>query len=79
MERNPPPKVLRLEPGHPFRRVSRAVKIALVAVLLLVFAVPPGIRLGTSLLWFREIGFETVFLTELTTKLALFAAVAAGS
>jgi len=77
MERTPPPGILRLEPGHPFRRVSRGVRLALLAVVLLVFAVPPGIRFGTSLLWFREIGYQSVFLTELGTRLTLFALVGA--
>jgi len=76
MDRNPP-RELRLDPGGPLRRAGRTARIVIGVVLLLIFAVPPGIRFGTNWLWFSEIGFESVLITELTTKLLLFAVVAA--
>jgi len=75
MERNPP-RELRLEPGGPLRRAGRTARIVIGVVLLFVFAVPPGIRFGTNWLWYREIGFQSVLLTELTTKFLLFTLVA---
>ena len=75
MERNPP-RELRLDPGGAFRRAGRAARNPIGNLLLLIFAVPSGIRFGTNWLWFSEIGFQSVLLTELTTKLVLFAVVA---
>src|SRR5688572_3648677 len=74
MEHNPP-RELRLEPGGPLRRATRTVRLVAVSVLVLLFAVPPGIRFGTNWLWFTEIGFESVLVKEITTKVTLFAIV----
>ena len=76
MEQNPP-RELRLEPGGPMRRVGRTVRLVVISVLVLLFAVPPGIRFGTNWLWFTEIGFESVLVKEITTKVVLFAIVGA--
>src|SRR5688572_24894894 len=76
MERNPPHE-LRLEPGGPLRRAGRTVRLVIGIALVLLFAVPPGIRFGTNWLWFSEIGLQSVLLKELTTKLVLFAVVTA--
>jgi uncharacterized membrane protein (UPF0182 family) len=74
MEHNPP-RELRLEPGGPLRRAGRTVRLVVISVLVLLFAVPPGIRFGTNWLWFTEIGFESVLLKEITTKVILFTVV----
>ncbi len=76
MERNPPHE-LRLEPGGPLRRAGRTVRLVIGIGLVLLFAVPPGIRFGTNWLWFSEVGLQSVLLRELTTKLLLFAVVSA--
>ena len=76
MERNPPHE-LRLEPGGPLRRAGRTARLVIGIALVLLFAVPPSIRFGTNWLWFSEIGLQSILLKELTTKLLLFAVVAA--
>ncbi|HYN82528.1 MAG TPA: UPF0182 family protein [Gemmatimonadaceae bacterium] len=54
--------------------VSR--RFAVVSVVTLMFVVltivPTFVGFVTDLFWFREIGYETVFFTELTTKVTLF-------
>jgi uncharacterized membrane protein (UPF0182 family) len=77
MEKHPPPVVIPFDRRRPRPRINRTVKIAIVVVLILLFGTPPGIRFGTNLLWFGEIGFESVMLTELTTRLILLAVVGA--
>src|SRR5688572_28291469 len=55
-------------------------RFAVVSVVALMFflltIVPTFVGFVTDLFWFREIGYETVFFTELTTKLTLFVVVA---
>ena len=52
-------------------RRFRAVWI--VAVLFLLFTAFPGaVSYATDLLWFREVGYQSVFLTEFVAKIALF-------
>lgn len=52
--------------------------IGLIALLLAVFAgIPLGAELITDWWWFRAVGFETVFVTRLTTGLGLGLAVGA--
>jgi hypothetical protein len=49
----------------------------LIGVVLLVLIVFPALmRLAADLFWFREIGFQRVFATELTAKAMLFVVVA---
>ncbi|NUQ11907.1 MAG: UPF0182 family protein [Gemmatimonadaceae bacterium] len=54
----------------------RAIRVVLAVVVVLLFLFPAGIRIAADLFWFREIGFERVFTTELAAKAALFLAVA---
>ena len=54
-------------PGRP-RLLAPTVAIA--AVVLLLGGV--GVTLYTDLLWFRSVGYTTVFTTELRTKILLF-------
>ncbi len=56
--------------GLPARPRLLAPVLVIVAVLLIVGGV--GVALYTDLLWFRQIGFATVFTTTLRTKLLLF-------
>ncbi len=56
--------------GLPARPRLLAPALVIVAVLLIVGGV--GIALFTDLLWYRQIGFATVFTTTLRTKLLLF-------
>ena len=51
--------------------------IGVVVVLFLLFtAVPGAVGYYTDWLWFREVGFQSVFVTELLAKVGLFAGVA---
>jgi uncharacterized membrane protein (UPF0182 family) len=52
------------------RRFAVVSVIALMFVLLTI--VPTFVGFVTDLFWFREIGYQTVFITELTTKVGLF-------
>ncbi len=67
---------LRLVPGAegPFSRQGVRVLLAVVVLVLIVF--PAMMRLAADLFWFREIGFQRVFATELLTKALLFVIVA---
>jgi uncharacterized membrane protein (UPF0182 family) len=57
-------------------RSRRFKAVILVATLfILVTIVPTMVGLVTDWLWFREVGYQTVFTTALTTKLGLFVAV----
>jgi len=51
-------------------------RFAVVSVITLLFVVltivPTIVGFVTDLFWFREIGYQTVFVTELTTKVGLF-------
>jgi uncharacterized protein len=59
-------------PAFPQRRRSRALvpTVGILAVLLIVFSLFSGY--WTDLLWFRSVGYQRVFATQLTTKLGLF-------
>jgi uncharacterized membrane protein (UPF0182 family) len=47
-------------------------RIALIAaILLLILALPTLVRLAADWYWFQSVGFQTVFLTSLTTKIGL--------
>jgi uncharacterized membrane protein (UPF0182 family) len=51
----------------------RFVVVSVVTLLfLLLTIVPTMVGFVTDLFWFREIGYQTVFITELTTKIGLF-------
>src|SRR5215213_2678407 len=54
--------------------VSRRFAVVSVVTLLFVLLtiVPTFVGFVTDLFWFREIGYQTVFITELTTKVGLF-------
>lgn len=66
---------LRLVPG-PDGLGSRSAFRVLVGILLLVLIVfPAAMRFAADLFWFREIGFQRVFTTELLTKATLFVVV----
>ena len=67
---------LRLVPGAggPISRTAIRVLLAIVLLVLIVF--PLAMRLAADLFWFREIGFQRVFATELLTKSLLFVIVA---
>jgi uncharacterized membrane protein (UPF0182 family) len=52
-------------------RRGKALMIV-VALFVLVTVVPTFVGLFTDWLWFREIGYQTVFSKVLTTKIALF-------
>ncbi|HZK78651.1 MAG TPA: UPF0182 family protein, partial [Gemmatimonadaceae bacterium] len=56
-------------------RRFRAVWIV-VALFLLFTGIPGAVGYITDWLWFREVGFQSVFVTELTTKIGLFLAAA---
>lgn len=51
-------------------------RFAVVSVITLLFVlltiVPTMVGFVTDLFWFREIGYQAVFITELTTKVGLF-------
>ena len=55
------------------RRFKAVILVA--ALFILVTIVPTMVGLVTDWLWFREVGYQTVFTTALTTKLGLFVAV----
>lgn len=52
------------------RRIRVLSVVALLFILLTV--VPTFVGFITDLFWFRELGYQTVFITELTTKVGLF-------
>ncbi|MCW2570791.1 MAG: hypothetical protein JWO88_849, partial [Frankiales bacterium] len=56
--------------GLPARPRLLAPVIVVVAAILVVGAIV--VALYTDLLWYREVGFSTVFTTVLRTKLLLF-------
>jgi uncharacterized membrane protein (UPF0182 family) len=61
-------------PGSPGSRTAFRVLIGVVLLVLIVF--PALMRLAADLFWFREIGYQRIFATELTTKALLFVVVA---
>jgi uncharacterized membrane protein (UPF0182 family) len=59
------------------RNRSRTLKIAIFGSIVLCLIVLPGlVSFGASWLWLREVGFQTVLVRELTTRLALLVGVA---
>ena len=64
--------------GHPGARppmppAARRVLIAIVAAGLFVFVVIPWlVSFATDWLWFRQLGFTTVYVTSLTWRIVLF-------
>ena len=67
---------LRLEPGPVGPGTRQAIRVLLVVVLLVLIVFPAMMRLAADLFWFREIGYQRVFATELVTKALLFLIVA---
>jgi hypothetical protein len=55
------------------QRVRRTLLAAAAVVFLAVFVAPSLIGLATDWLWFKEIGFQSVFLTSFWWRLTLFA------
>jgi uncharacterized membrane protein (UPF0182 family) len=53
--------------------IRRVTVVALVAVLVLLLAIPALVGLYTDWLWFQELQFEQIFTKQLTTQIALFA------
>lgn len=60
----------------PTRRIAL---VALAVVVLLLLLGPGALGFAAEWLWFREIGFEVVYRTELVTRAALFLGVGAVS
>jgi uncharacterized membrane protein (UPF0182 family) len=53
--------------------IRRATVVVLIAVLVLLLAIPALVGLYTDWLWFQELQFERIFTKQLTTQIALFA------
>jgi uncharacterized membrane protein (UPF0182 family) len=51
---------------------GRRIIVAIVVAFLVLFAAPWVASMATDWLWFREVGFSTVFLTSLAWRTALF-------
>jgi len=69
----------RLHHGQPVagRRTRRIVLGALAAFFLVIVVVPWLATFATDWLWFREVGFESVFLKSLVARATLFVGFAA--
>ncbi len=67
---------LRLVPGAGGPGTRQAIRVLLVVVLLVLIVFPAMMSLAADLFWFREIGYQRVFTTELITKALLFVGVA---
>jgi len=67
---------LKLVPGPGGPGTRQAIRVLLGVVVLVLIVFPAMMRLAADLFWFREIGFQRVFTTELVTKFLLFAIVA---
>jgi hypothetical protein len=65
-----------LEPGPVGPGTRQAIRVLLVVVVLVLIVFPAMMRLAADLFWFREIGYQRVFATELVTKALLFLIVA---
>jgi len=63
---------LRLVPGPGGPGTRNAIRVLVAVVLLVLIVFPAIMRISTDLFWFREIGYQRVFMTELVTKVALF-------
>jgi uncharacterized protein len=46
--------------------------LIVIAIFLLIAAIPGSVHLFTDWLWFREVGYERVFLTEWGWRIAIF-------
>ena len=57
--------------GQSMKRRSIAIFVLIAVFLLLVTGLPALIRLAVDWYWFNEIEYQSVFLVELWTKLAL--------
>jgi uncharacterized protein len=72
------PKIKRV-PGGKHMQTSRPrrfrLRLLLLAVVPLAVALPAGAGLYTNLLWFQQLGYQTVFTTTLGAKAGLGAAV----
>jgi len=66
---------VRALPVPPSRRRLRPLWFIGIAFILFTL-IPTAIRFATDWFWFQEIGFETVFTTQLVTRTLLFAAAA---
>jgi uncharacterized membrane protein (UPF0182 family) len=55
----------------PQRPARRRLAVALVAVVLILFIIPIAARRWTDFLWYREIGFERVFLLKIVAQWTL--------
>src|SRR5437763_325068 len=55
-----------------FPRRARIVVPVIVAIVVLIIALSVYVALYTDLLWFRSVGFSTVFTRRLTTQVVLF-------
>jgi uncharacterized protein len=53
------------------RRRPRWLLIIVAVAFITIFALPPGVVLYTDLLWFKDLGYLTVFSTMLVTKVTL--------
>lgn len=65
--RIPPPRVPPLRPPRP----RRALRWLLLAAAILLFVVPAVAERYTDWLWYRDIGFERVFLTKIAAQWTL--------
>jgi uncharacterized membrane protein (UPF0182 family) len=68
---------LRLVPGADSPAARRVFRVLLVLVLLSLIVFPGAMRFAADLFWFREIGYQRVFMTEIVTKVLLFLVVGA--
>ena len=63
---------LRLVPGAGGPAARQVLRVLIVLVLLALIVFPGAMRLAADLFWFREIGYQRVFMTEILTKVLLF-------
>lgn len=62
---------------HTKQRTQNSLVLLLGAIVLLLFLLRGGASFWASLLWMREIGYQSVLLTEIQTRIAI--ALAAGA
>ncbi len=58
--------------GGPRVRRQFAIAVGLIAVLFVVIMLAVGLDLWTDAIWFRSVGYETVFWTRLGVQVGLF-------
>jgi uncharacterized protein len=63
---------LRLVPGADGPAAKQLLRLLLVLMVLALIVFPTAMRFTTDLFWFKEIGYQRVFATEILTKLWLF-------